>query len=73
VGGAYNPVEPEEDHPQKDQPQTRTCPECGSGDYVFRGRKKIAADLAKKTEPAVETKYICRACEWKVRVAMKAG
>jgi hypothetical protein len=42
---------------------------------VFRGRKKSAADRAKKTEPAVETKYICRAfgCERKVCVATEVG
>jgi DNA-directed RNA polymerase subunit M/transcription elongation factor TFIIS len=49
----------------------RWCPECGSKDYVFRGRKKIKADPGKETPPGVETKYICRACgnEWKERVA----
>jgi DNA-directed RNA polymerase subunit M/transcription elongation factor TFIIS len=45
----------------------RTCPKCGSTDYLFRGRKKV-------TEPgkpeAVETKYRCKGCghEWKVRI-----
>jgi DNA-directed RNA polymerase subunit M/transcription elongation factor TFIIS len=45
----------------------RTCPACGSTDYVFRGRKKIADGK----DTAVETKYRCRACghEWKVQVA----
>jgi len=46
---------------------SRTCPKCGSGDYQFRSRKKIAAD---KGEPAAsETKYRCKACgkEWQVR------
>jgi transposase-like protein len=54
-----------------DQQQTarRTCPACGSSDYVFRGRKKIAAEPGQ--EAATETKYKCRACgkEWKVRTA----
>jgi transposase-like protein len=46
----------------------RTCPKC-SADYMFRGRKKVAAE---GEQPAsVETKYRCKACghEWKVRVA----
>jgi transposase-like protein len=44
----------------------RTCPECGSGDYQFRGRKKVAEEG--KGE-AVETKYRCKVCghEWRVR------
>jgi len=48
---------------------TRTCPECGSSDYVFRGRKKVAPKQEEQG-PVVETKYICKACgcEWKVRV-----
>jgi DNA-directed RNA polymerase subunit M/transcription elongation factor TFIIS len=51
----------------------RCCPECGSKDYVFRGRKKIAADGDKP--PAVETKYACRGCghAWKEQVPVKAG
>jgi DNA-directed RNA polymerase subunit M/transcription elongation factor TFIIS len=38
----------------------RTCPECGSDDYQFRGRRKVAE--------AVETKYRCKACGHKWRV-----
>jgi DNA-directed RNA polymerase subunit M/transcription elongation factor TFIIS len=47
---------------------TRTCPECASKEYVFRGRKKIAAEVDQAA--AVETKYMCKSCghEWKVRV-----
>ena len=47
----------------------RRCPKCESRDYVFRGRKKIAADPEKNQEEAVETKFRCRACgnEWKER------
>jgi transposase-like protein len=47
--------------------QTRNCPACGSTEYVFRGRKKVAAEHGQP--PAVETKYRCKACgkEWKVR------
>jgi len=46
----------------------RCCPECGSREYVFRGRKKVPAEAGRPA--AVETKYRCRACgkEWKVRV-----
>jgi transposase-like protein len=46
----------------------RTCPECGSYDYQFRNRKKVAEEG--KGE-AVETKYRCKACghEWRVRVS----
>jgi len=53
-----------------EQPKTsRTCPECGSGDYQFRGRKKIAGEDGKE---AMETKYRCKACghEWKVRMGI---
>lgn len=47
----------------------RTCPDCGSGDYQFRSRKKVAAEGGQGE--AVETKYRCKACghEWRVRVA----
>lgn len=47
-----------------DQP-SKTCPACGSNDYQFRTRKKI-----EEPEPAVETKYRCKACghEWRVRL-----
>jgi DNA-directed RNA polymerase subunit M/transcription elongation factor TFIIS len=51
----------------------RCCPECGSKDYVFRGRKIIVAE---KDQPAaVETKYACRACghTWREWVSLKAG
>jgi len=55
-----------------DQNQTakRTCPACGSGDYVFRGRKKIPAEPGQ--EESMETKYRCKACEheWKVRAPL---
>jgi transposase-like protein len=51
----------------------KTCPKCGSGDYTFRGRKKIEA--AQGHEAAIETKYRCKPCghEWTVREAVKAG
>ncbi len=58
---------------QQQQPAGRNCPASGSTDYVFRGRKKVAAEGEKPA--AVETKYTCRACghAWKERVAVKAG
>jgi DNA-directed RNA polymerase subunit M/transcription elongation factor TFIIS len=51
------------------QAAARNCPACGSTDYVFRGRKKIAAEQGQPA--AVETKYRCKGCgnEWKVRAA----
>jgi DNA-directed RNA polymerase subunit M/transcription elongation factor TFIIS len=51
----------------------RCCPECSSKEYVFRGRKKIAAEGDQP--PAVETRYMCKNCAhaWKERVAVKAG
>ena len=56
-----------------DQKQTarRTCPACGSEKYLFRGRKKIAAEVGKLE--AVETTYRCKECEhaWKERVPVK--
>ena len=47
--------------------QLKTCPKCGSGEYAFRGRKKVEAEEGKPE--AVETKYRCKACGevWKVR------
>lgn len=47
----------------------RTCPECGSGNYVFRGRRKVTDEQGQE---AVETKYCCRTCghEWKVRATV---
>jgi len=43
------------------------CPTCGSGDYVFRGRKKIARP---DEGPVMETKHACRGCGclWTIRV-----
>ena len=51
----------------------RCCPECGSKDYVFRGRKKIAAEAGQSA--AVETRYMCRECghAWRERVPVKAA
>jgi hypothetical protein len=49
----------------------RCCPECGSRDYVFRGRKKIPAQLEQPS--AVETTYARKACghAWKERMPGK--
>ena len=49
--------------------EAKNCPKCGSGEYLFRSRKKVES---RSGEPeAVETKYRCKDCghEWKVRVA----
>jgi transposase-like protein len=50
----------------------RACPACGSGDYQFRSRKKVAEEG--KGE-AVETKYRCKACghEWRMRTESGAS
>jgi DNA-directed RNA polymerase subunit M/transcription elongation factor TFIIS len=61
-----------------DQPATpsRTCPECGSGDFAFRGRRTIMPKPGEQGPEEIETKYRCKACkhEWKVRVPQqKAG
>jgi DNA-directed RNA polymerase subunit RPC12/RpoP len=49
----------------------RRCPQCGSSDYTFRGRKKIPEENGQQA--AVETKYRCKACgkEWKETARMK--
>ncbi len=49
----------------------RTCPECGSTDYLFRSRRKIPPVPGQ--EAATETKYRCKSCghEWRVKVAVK--
>jgi DNA-directed RNA polymerase subunit M/transcription elongation factor TFIIS len=51
--------------------RSRTCPECGSGEYAFRSRKTIPAAPEKNEPEAVETKYRCKACghEWRERVS----
>ena len=45
-------------------PAKKSCPECGSRQYQFRSRKKVAGEHGE----AVETKYRCKACghEWRV-------
>jgi hypothetical protein len=50
----------------------RCCPACSSREYVFRGRKKIAA--TSEQPAAIETKYMCKACghAWRERVVVKA-
>jgi DNA-directed RNA polymerase subunit M/transcription elongation factor TFIIS len=53
---------------------SQKCPQCGSDDYLFRGRKRIAAEPEKGQKEAVETKYRCKPCghEWRVRVVASA-
>lgn len=48
--------------------QQRKCPECGSTEYRFRGRKKIPAEEGKPE--MMETTYRCQNCQtvWKARV-----
>lgn len=48
----------------------RRCPECGSREYLFRGRKKIVEG---GQPAALETKYRCKGCghEWRERAAVK--
>ena len=63
TGKLYNGVtEFEEEASRMEQfvnPQ-RCCPECSSNQYVFRGRKKVAAEAE---QPAgVETRYMCKEC-----------
>lgn len=73
AGDGSTPAQPVESATRraarKKSPSGRVCPECSGGDYVFRGRKKIAA--SGENLPSVETKYHCRDCgnEWKERVA----
>ena len=63
------PLETGEDQKRQYPTTAKGCPDCGSADYVFRGRKKIAPKSDE--EGSVETKHCCRACghAWKVRVA----
>ena len=41
----------------------RSCPHCGSQDYQFRSRKKVAAEQENPNGPQWETKFRCMACE----------
>jgi hypothetical protein len=38
----------------------KTCPKCGSGDYLLRSRKKIEANPETGESAAFETKYRCK-------------
>lgn len=51
----------------------RACPKCGSGEYAFRGRKKVGPEPGQAE--AVETTYRCKACahEWRERLPTKAA
>ena len=46
----------------------RCCPRCGGREYLFRGRKKVAAEAGRPA--AVETRYAGKACGhgWKEKV-----
>jgi hypothetical protein len=63
-----SPKGPRAEEASKRANGVRGCPECTSGDYVFRGRKK---DKPKEGEagPVIETKFHCRGCghQWKER------
>lgn len=50
------------------------CPKCGSGQYVFRGRRK-ADQLSGEDGPVMETKRCCRTCnyEWRTRTQERPG
>jgi hypothetical protein len=63
------PLETGNDEKRHNPTIAKGCPVCGSADYVFRGRKKIAPKLGE--EGSVETKHCCRACghAWKIRAA----
>jgi DNA-directed RNA polymerase subunit M/transcription elongation factor TFIIS len=58
-----------------DTTPNKTCPACGSGNYIFRSRKKITPEPGQEGEEAIETKYRCKACEheWRVKVPVKGG
>jgi len=45
---------------EQSKPIFRNCPNCGSGEYTFRGRKKIAPEPGQAEVEAVETKYCCK-------------
>jgi DNA-directed RNA polymerase subunit M/transcription elongation factor TFIIS len=68
-------AEPEKEARLMDQfvNPARCCPECGSREYVFRGRKRLPAEA--EQPPAIETKYACKACghAWKEKVPVKAA
>jgi transposase-like protein len=56
-----------------DTTPNKTCPACGSPNYTFRSRKKIAPEPGQEGEAAIETKYRCKACEheWRVKVQLQ--
>jgi transposase-like protein len=51
---------------------TRNCPQCGSQDYLFRSRKKLADEVEAKDSGWWETKFRCKSCEevWCVRESL---
>jgi hypothetical protein len=53
-----------------DASASKSCPKCGSADYTFRSRKKVAPEPGQQGPEQTETKYRCKKCEheWRVRV-----
>ena len=56
------------ERPSKTPIAIKTCPACSSAEYLFRVRKKIAAEPGSSEVASVETNYRCKACgeEWRV-------
>jgi DNA-directed RNA polymerase subunit M/transcription elongation factor TFIIS len=50
----------------------RACPQCGSGEYQFRSRKKLVEG---EQPESIETKYRCKTCahEWRERTRSHAS
>jgi DNA-directed RNA polymerase subunit M/transcription elongation factor TFIIS len=55
------------------KPAARTCPNCGSGDYAFRGRREVTPENG--DGKAMVTRYVCKKCKhgWNVLVPLDAN